>query len=91
MHAIKVSSFSYCVQVPLEEPEEPAKPEKLAIGVAGGFDLGKPKEKIEEECSLAVLPFGALLPLPCPDLPAQVIESIVSIQVNRLIDKMQKK
>ena len=67
--------------MPLDEPEEPEKPDKMAIGVPGGFDLGKPKEKVEEECALAIIPAGALLPLPCPDLPAEVIDSITSIQV----------
>jgi hypothetical protein len=69
--------------VPIEASEEPDKPDKLAIGVSGGFDVGKPKETIEEECSLAVMPPGTLVPLPCTDLPAQVLESIISIQVWR--------
>ncbi|KAG7673554.1 hypothetical protein KSW81_006756 [Nannochloris sp. 'desiccata'] len=69
-------------KVPVEAAEEPDKPDKLAIGVPGGFDVGKPKENIEEECSLAVLPLGTLVPLPCPDLPASVLESIISIQAH---------
>jgi hypothetical protein len=70
--------------VPIEASEEPEKPDKLAIRVPGGFDVCKPKEKIEEECSLAVVPPGTLVPLPCPDLPAPVLESIISIQVRRI-------
>lgn len=67
--------------MPIEEADEPAQPEKLAIGVPGGFDLGKPKEKIEEECAVAVMPEGLLVPLPCPDLPPQILDSVTSIQV----------
>ena len=70
--------------MPLEEAEEAGKPDKLAIGVSGGFEVGKPKEKIEEECSLAIMPNGILVPLPCPELPSEVIDSIISIQASHL-------
>jgi len=73
--------------VPIDASEEPKKPDKLAIGVSGGFNVDKPKETIEEECSMAVMPRCALVPLPCPDLPAQVLESIISIQVWRTESK----
>ena len=69
-------------QVPITEGEEAAQPEKLAIGVPGGFDVGKPKEKIEEECFVVVEPAGVSVPLPCPDFPPTVLESVISIQVS---------
>ena len=65
-----------------EQADAQAKPEKLAIGVPGGFDVGGKPERFEDEHSLAVLPGGALVPLPCPELPEQVLNAITAIQVS---------
>lgn len=56
-------------------------PEKLAIGVPGGFDATKPRELIEEDLSLAVMPAEIIIPLPCDQLPSAIADCIASIQV----------
>jgi len=65
-----------------EETEEPvAVPNKLAIGVPGGFTEEGKREEFETRYSLAVMPEDILIPLPCTVLPEQVLDSITSVQV----------
>lgn len=64
------------------EPIEAPKPEKMAIGVPGGFNVDEPVHRYEDQWSLAVMPGAMLIPLPCPELPEQVLSSIASIQAH---------
>jgi ubiquitin carboxyl-terminal hydrolase 5/13 len=70
--------------VPLPE-EEAAKlgsrPEKLAIGGEGGFQLDADRFTLQKDFSLAVLPEMLTVPLPCPDLPELVLGAIQGVQV----------
>ena len=80
-----------CAQVPLPE-EEAAKlasrPEKLAIGGEGGFQLEADRFTLQKEHSLAVLPEMLSVPLPCPELPALVLSAIQGVQVRVLSHSM---
>lgn len=66
------------IKVPIEDKNE--DPEKLAIGVPGGFNPDAPKHKVEDEYALAVFPECTLLPLDGPDIPDEVLTSIAAIQ-----------
>lgn len=83
--AIAVSLQSKrCLQVPLtqeQQESQEAKPERMALGGGGGFQIGAPKYKIEEERALVVLPELWSLPLPNAALPEQVFASIAGILV----------
>jgi ubiquitin carboxyl-terminal hydrolase 5/13 len=69
------------LQVPIPEDEQSSEPEKLAIGVPGGFNIDGPKHRIEEEFGLAVMPSGSIIPLNSGDIPPNVMDSIISVQV----------
>jgi hypothetical protein len=72
----------YTAQIHDEENEgDITMPEKLAIGVPGGFVASKPRERVEEDLSLAVMPAEIIIPLPCDQLPSAIADSIASIQV----------
>lgn len=58
-----------------------AKPEKLAIGGNGGFQVDAENFTIEKTHALVVLPEFLRTPLPCPDLPDVVIQAINSVLV----------
>ncbi|EIE18246.1 ubiquitinyl hydrolase [Coccomyxa subellipsoidea C-169] len=66
-------------KVPLPDEEKAsmeAKPDKLAIGGDGGFQVDADKFTIEKINTLVVLPEFLRLPLPCPELPDIVIQAI---------------
>lgn len=72
------------VQVPLPDEEiaqADAKPEKLAIGGEGGFQVEADKFTIEKSNALVALPDFASVPLPCADLPELVLQSISGVLV----------
>ena len=76
------------VQVPLPEEEKAsleAKPDKLAIGGDGGFQVDADKFTIEKTHTLVVLPEFLRMPLPCPDLPHIVIQAIDGVLVSLLL------
>ncbi|XP_071530213.1 ubiquitin carboxyl-terminal hydrolase 5 isoform X2 [Panulirus ornatus] len=66
-------------------PEKEMEPEKkiarLAIGVEGGFnpDANKKRYEYEEHNSLVILPDFDVIPLPNPDLPEIVQQSVAAI------------
>ncbi|XP_062505674.1 ubiquitin carboxyl-terminal hydrolase 5-like [Corticium candelabrum] len=56
------------------------KPTKMALGVEGGFDLDEePPVEYEENYCLVVLPSFTTIPLPCPELPLKIQESIAGV------------
>ena len=55
--------------------------DKLALGVAGGFNPDAPKHRVEERYFLAVVPNQLRIPLPCPDLPELVLTAVEAVQV----------
>jgi ubiquitin carboxyl-terminal hydrolase 5/13 len=75
-------------QVPLtaeEEAAQQAAPDKLAIGMQGGFDVNATKYNIEKDFALVVMPTGDTFQLPCADLPEQVLDSIAAVQVSSAV------
>jgi hypothetical protein len=73
-------------QVPLPEEEKAeleAKPEKLAIGVEGGFQTDAERFAVEKTQQLVVVSNDQLieLSLPAPDLPEVILNSIAKITV----------
>ncbi len=81
--------MSGCVstaQVPLSEEElgkASEAPDKLAIGVEGGFQVDAKKYRVEKEYALALMPARLRVELPCPELPELVLRAITSVQVGR--------
>ena len=70
--------------MPLSEEELEkleSKPEKMAIGMEGGFQVDKEKFKIEKSYALVFFPDEQTFPLPNPDLPLQLQLAITKIQV----------
>ena len=58
----------------------PAKPERLAIGVPGGFAAeGGPPTLTLKASSLVAWPSRLALPLPCPSLPADLQAALAAI------------
>jgi len=71
LHLLKIKTA-----IPQEKSElEPEKKvTRLAIGLEGGFSLDTPvKYEIEERNKLVIFPGPVEIPLPCPNLPMQVI------------------
>ena len=71
-------------QVPLPEDEAAklaARPDRLAIGGQGGFQLEADKFTIKKAHALVVLPGMLTVPLPCPDLPELVLGAIQGVMV----------
>ena len=82
---VLVSAMAVDVQVPLPDEEKAsmeAKPDKLAIGGDGGFQVDADKFTIEKINTLVVLPEFLRLPLPCPELPDIVIQAIDGVLVS---------
>ena len=74
------------LQVPLSQEkqlEQQARPDKLAIGGDGGFQLEEDKREVEKSQALMVLPQGLELLLPCPELPEMVLSAIKGVMVRR--------
>jgi hypothetical protein len=72
------------MQVPLTAEQEAAQqsaPEKLAIGVLGGFDTAAKKYNVETDYAVVAGATGEEFPLPCPDLPEQVLACVAAVQV----------
>ncbi|EFN51528.1 hypothetical protein CHLNCDRAFT_33094 [Chlorella variabilis] len=71
-------------RVPLSEAElkkrEDEKPNKMAIGVKGGFQLDEKDYRLETEEALVLLPAWLRIPLPCPELPELVLSCITAVQ-----------
>lgn len=73
------------LQVPLSEEkqlERQARPDKLALGGDGGFQLEEDKYEVEKSQALTVLPEGLDIPLPCPELPEFVLSAIKGVMVS---------
>jgi len=71
------------LQVPLSEAERQeaeAKPERMAIGVEGGFQVDAKQYRLETEEALVLMPARLRIPLPCPDLPELVLSCIRAVQ-----------
>lgn len=76
------------VQVPLPEEEKAsleAKPDKLAIGGNGGFQVDADKFTMEKTHTLVVLPEFLRVPLPCPELPDIVIQAVQGVVVSLML------
>lgn len=58
-----------------------SKPKRLAIGLEGGFDPDAADKdfKYEDTYSIVILPTGEKFPLPDPNLPELVLQSVESI------------
>ena len=72
------------LQVPLTQEQQEAqeaKPERLALGGGGGFQVSAPKHKIEEERAIVVLPEMLRLALPNAALPERVSAAVAGILV----------
>lgn len=70
-------------RVPLTEEERgetAARPERMAIGVEGGFQVDAKKYRLEVEQALVLMPARLRIPLPCPDLPEMVLACIAAVQ-----------
>jgi hypothetical protein len=90
LHEARSRDEYYCdPQVPLSPDEEASqqdkKPSKMAIGGDGGFQLEKDSTKIEKEHALVLMPQKTRIPLPCPDLPEIVLQSIQAVMVRTCI------
>ena len=81
-----LSRVACTLQVPLsrEELEGQAKVDKLALGVAGGFNPDAANHRVEERYFLAVLPNQLRIPLPCSDLPELVLNAVEAVQVRTI-------
>ena len=76
------------LQVPLSQEkqlEKKARPDKLALGGDGGFQLEEDKYEVEKTQALTVLPEGVEIPLPCPELPEIVLSAIKGVMVGYCI------
>ena len=82
-HLYLSSAACGTLQVPLsqEELEGQAKVDKLALGVAGGFNPDTANHRVEEKYFLAVVPQQLRIPLLCPDLPELVLNAVEAVQV----------
>lgn len=82
----KYEYYMYKVPLPDEEIKKlDAEPEKLAIGCEGGFQLDKPKTKIEKAYKLVILPGKQEIAYPfIEDMPLVLTESIEAIKVTFL-------
>lgn len=72
------------MQVPLtqeQKAEAAARPDRMAIGGKGGFQVDKEEFTISKEQALFVAPSGTRIPLPEPDLPTVVLNAVAAIQV----------
>ncbi|CAL5228914.1 g12137 [Coccomyxa viridis] len=69
-------------KVPLSQEkqlEKKVRPDKLALGGDGGFQLEEDKYEVEKTQALTVLPEGVKIPLPCPELPEIVLSAIKGV------------
>lgn len=69
----------------LDDPEgaaagTDARPTKLAIGGEDGFQVNQRTYDVETTSALVIMPDRQSVPLPCPELPEKVLQSIASIQ-----------
>ena len=80
------------MQVPLSREklaQIQARPDKLAIGGDGGFQLEEDKYEVEKSQALTVLPEGLEFPLPCPELPEIVLSAIKGVMVHSPLPSLQ--
>lgn len=66
----------------LNKPEcSESKPKRLAIGLEGGFDPDASSKdfRVEDTYSIVIMPDRIQIPLPNPDLPELVLQSVKSI------------
>ena len=79
---------SALAQVPLPEEEvakSGARPDRLAIGGQGGFQVDAERFSIAKEHALVVLPEFLRVPLPCPDLPELVLGALSAVMVTHTV------
>lgn len=79
-----VGFYLFIAKVPLSEEELKEfdkAPEKMAIGVEGGFQVDKARFKIEKSFELVILPEMQTIALPCDALPQKLNDAIAKIQV----------
>ncbi|KAK9833553.1 hypothetical protein WJX81_005633 [Elliptochloris bilobata] len=72
-------------RVPLTEAERAdvdVRPEKLALGGAGGFQVDAEQWTVQKAAELVVLPESVTVALPCPDLPEVVLAAIAAVQAH---------
>lgn len=72
-------------QVPLSEEEQAAQkavPDKLAIGVQGGFDVQAKTYTVEKSSSVVDVTTGQAVPLPNSALPEAVLACIAAVEVS---------
>ena len=70
--------------MPLSQEEQElqaSKPERLALGGGGGFQVNAPQHTIEEHRAIVVLPEEFSLALPHAALPEQVSMAVAGILV----------
>ncbi|CAD7697819.1 unnamed protein product [Ostreobium quekettii] len=58
------------------------KPDRLAIGGDGGFQVDAEKFEVEKTSALVVMPSKRTFALPCPELPEVVLQAINAIQAH---------
>ncbi|PSC74028.1 ubiquitin carboxyl-terminal hydrolase 5 isoform X1 [Micractinium conductrix] len=75
---------------PEEREAAKAQPERMAIGVEGGFDVEAKKYRIEMEEALVMMPARLRVPLPCPDLPELVLSCIAAVQKHESASLQEK-
>lgn len=70
--------------MPLDEDEMAkleAKPDRLAIGGEGGFQVDKDKYNVEKVFTLVIMPEKLTVALPCPHLPEVILQTVKAVQV----------
>lgn len=80
-------------RVPLSEEEQAAsaaKPDRMAIGVEGGFNVDAKKYKVETDWALVLMPARLRVPLPCPELPELVLGCIKAVQEHASAAQQEK-
>lgn len=80
-------------RVPLSEEERreaEARPDRVAIGVEGGFNVDAQRYKVELEEALVVMPAGLRVPLPCPELPELVLGCIAAVQQHESASRQER-
>ncbi|KAL4452659.1 hypothetical protein ABPG75_008321 [Micractinium tetrahymenae] len=80
-------------RVPLSEEERKeaeARPDKVAIGVEGGFNVDAQRFKIEMDEALVLMPARVRIPLPCPELPELVLGCIAAVQQHESASRQEK-
>jgi len=95
------SAFRLGCQVPIEDETKERPPEKMAIGVEGGFQVDKEKFHVEKQEKICIFPNKSVdrpiqsnpdkiwIILPC-DLPLKLEQAIGIIQVRHLASGLER-